>query len=335
MGKITELTAEQAAMLTAMQDEYLRYGLNCDPADRPRANSAFERIYQRLSLGAPWVIWVSSPLGAHLARAMLAAAGSRAQVGAQVRAQVRAQVWDQVGDQKIDFMPAALFGQHDAGWVAWVVAAVAIGVKLRSDTADTFRIFLDLCQSCMWAYAFRGAVIACDRPAAIHRDKIGRLHNTSGPAMAFRDGWTIHAVHGVRVPGWIIEQPSRITVATIESEQNSEIKRVMIERFGWDRYAQESGAEVVDHDERWGTLYRRVAGTEPILWLGVINRSPEPDGSFRRYVLPVHPELRPLPDPAVPSEDFGAPQTLTAFNAVASTFGMTGAAYAAQLSAES
>jgi hypothetical protein len=50
----------------------------------------------------------------------------------------------------------------------------------------------------------------------------------------------------------------------------------------------------------------------------VINRSAEPDGSFRRYILPVDSELRPIPDPAEEGVDFGDSQTLTALNAVAS-----------------
>jgi hypothetical protein len=216
------------------------------------------------------------------------------------------------------------------------MAHVAVGVTLPSHVADGLRIFLDLCQSCMWAYTFRGAVIACERPAAIHRDERGRLHSDTGPAMDFRDGWKIYAVHGVRVPAWLLTEPARLTIDAIHAEPNSEIQRVMIERFGWDEYAEQCGAQVIDHDERWGTLMRRpTRNGDPILFLKVINRSAEPDGSFRRYILPVDSELRPIPDPAEEGVDFGDSQTLTALNAVASTFGMRGGEYAAMLSAES
>jgi hypothetical protein len=56
----------------------------------------------------------------------------------------------------------------------------------------------------------------------------------------------------------------------------------------------------------------------------VVNRSPEPDGSFRRYFLRVNPRLRPIHDDG----SFGEPQAYTARNAVASTFGLSGAEYA-------
>jgi hypothetical protein len=56
----------------------------------------------------------------------------------------------------------------------------------------------------------------------------------------------------------------------------------------------------------------------------VVNRSPEPDGTYRHFFLNVHPELRPM----LPDRSFGPPQRLTARNAVASTFGLSGAEYA-------
>ena len=65
-----------------------------------------------------------------------------------------------------------------------------------------------------------------------------------------------------------------------------------------------------------------------MLFLEVVNGSAEPDGSFRRYVLPIDDECRPLPDPESSDDEFGEPQELTALNAVASTYGMTGKEYA-------
>ena len=179
--------------------------------------------------------------------------------------------------------------------------------------------------SCMWWYPHDGFIIACERPSVICVDAVQRLHNDTGPAIAFRDGWQIYAVHGVRVPDWIIKSPDQITTAKIEAEKNTEIQRVMIERFGWDRYVTTAGFELLDQHERWGTLWRR----GEYLVLEVINRSPEPDGSFRKYMLPVAPGCAPL------GETLGAPQQLTALNAVASTFGMIGEDYARLVDAES
>ncbi len=176
-------------------------------------------------------------------------------------------------------------------------------------------------------------IIAVPRPA-IWR-VADRLHREDGPAVQWADGSRFWFWQGVSVPEPVVADPASITPLAIEAEPNVEVRRVMIERFGWDRYAEAVDAEVLDHDERWGTLLRRGSGREALLFLRVVNRSPEPDGSYRRYVLPVHPELRPIPDAEAGETEFGQPQPLTALNAVASTFGMGGADYARRLGAES
>ena len=195
-------------------------------------------------------------------------------------------------------------------------------MEYQPAAADKLDIMHEIGLSCMWWYPRDGLIIACERPASVAFDTTFRLHNEAGPAVEFRDGWKVYAVHGVRVHGWIIEQPELLTIKTIEAEQNTEIQRVMIERFGWDRYAAECGAAIIDHDDRYGTLYGRNGDAE---FLKVINGSPEPDGSFREYILPVAPHCEPLPDED--GGDLGAPQSLTALNAVASTYGLKGADY--------
>ena len=50
--------------------------------------------------------------------------------------------------------------------------------------------------------------------------------------------------------------PRRITVEAIDAEQNTEVRRVMIERFGAERLIREGGAELVNEDEA-GRLWRR------------------------------------------------------------------------------
>ena len=71
MPKIETLTPEQVAYLPKFRGEYLRHGINCDPADRPRAERAFALAYRRIGKEPVPVIWVDSPLTAQLAFAAL------------------------------------------------------------------------------------------------------------------------------------------------------------------------------------------------------------------------------------------------------------------------
>jgi hypothetical protein len=163
----------------------------------------------------------------------------------------------------------------------------------------------------------------------LERDARNRLHCANGPAMRYPDGWSIYAWHGVRVPQDLIEHPEAISVARIDSERNSEIRRVMIERFGLARYVQESGADVVCEDKDPLGFPRRLLrkptrGNVPeITMVELTNSTPEPDGTRKKYVLCVHPELRPL----LGDGRFGDPQKLTCHNACASTFGLRGEDY--------
>ena len=176
-----------------------------------------------------------------------------------------------------------------------------------------------------------------DRPIVLLVDAENRPHCDDGPFCRWSDGSALYSVHGVRVPAYVVERPQDITVEKIQAEGNAEVRRVMIDRYkrgeeivGAAAYLRDGKAERLDHDEQWGTLWRMPVGDdEPIVCVEVVNRTPEPDGHFKHYFLRCDPQLRPL------RPEGGKPQKLTALNAVASTFGLTGAQYAKELEFES
>lgn len=134
--------------------------------------------------------------------------------------------------------------------------------------------------------------IVSDFPAEpIKMDDQNRPHCDNGPSHRWRDGWSLYHIHGVRVPAQVVMAPETLTVAQIKSENNAEVRRIMIDRYGEDRYIIDSGMRPVAHDETYGTLYveTQEAGA-PVAKIRVINRSPEPDGSFKTYWLDINPE---------------------------------------------
>jgi hypothetical protein len=84
-----------------------------------------------------------------------------------------------------------------------------------------------------------------------------------------------------------------ITIARIDQETNAEVRRVMIERYrhgeeihGVAAFTRDAGGERLDHDECYGTLWRRnIPNDEPIVMIEVVNRTREPDGRFKHYWL--------------------------------------------------
>jgi hypothetical protein len=101
------------------------------------------------------------------------------------------------------------------------------------------------------------------------------------------------------VPDYIIERPHEITVDKIEAQENAEIRRVMIQRYGHARYIQDSGAQLVHSlpDNYYikglqgARLYRKERpGDTPIVMVAVRNSTPEPDGTIKDYWLRVQPD---------------------------------------------
>jgi hypothetical protein len=153
------------------------------------------------------------------------------------------------------------------------------------------------------------------------------LQCDTGPAVSYPDGWNIYYIHGVAVNEQIVMHPETLTLLQINEEPNAEVRRIMVERYGYEKFLRESDAKLVDscpedHALK-GLRTAKLWHIGEIVMLDVLNSTPEPDGSRKTYHLRVHPELRPLLDGGA----LGNAQEPTCQNAVASTFGLTGDEY--------
>lgn len=139
-----------------------------------------------------------------------------------------------------------------------------------------------------WCLPLRGAVIFINRPEFLSFDNVGRLHNNTGPAIRFRgkDSLVVYAINGIRVRKQVVDRS--YNVKDIFNEKNIEIRRIMISRY-LGNFALDAGAEVI-HQDDFGTLYRvNVPDDEPVMYVKVVNSTPEPDGSYRDYWIRVDP----------------------------------------------
>ncbi|WP_375231947.1 DUF6745 domain-containing protein [Streptomyces sp. NWU339] len=176
----------------------------------------------------------------------------------------------------------ALLGQHDAPWLA------ALDGGAGSPLAGLARV----CRSAGWWWPFEKVAVVCERPVALHRDEAGRLDHGDGPALEFPDGFALCAWRGMPVPRAFLKELRTLTPERIRAEENAELRRVMLEYYGYDRYLTDSGAEPVHQDET-GTLWRvELVGDEAVVMVEVVNSTPEPDGTRRTYWLRVPPTTR-------------------------------------------
>lgn len=101
------------------------------------------------------------------------------------------------------------------------------------------------------------------------------------------------AHHYDRIHTLRLAAKGHITVEMIEREANQEVRSAMLERFGFQRYMEAVGAEVVaadeygellEYDTPWAFLAHRLRAVR------VTNSTPEPDGTYRTYILRVPPD---------------------------------------------
>lgn len=312
-------------------------------ADRAAAEEGVRRAYRTAGLAEPErIVWAGSPRAAVEAVEKLTDAGRsvREEVRTRPWAEERRRMYDELGPagwsalwsatgaqlwettaalaERIrsgvvaDLAPRpedeggvrlvlldAVLGQHDAAWLA-----------AFDGRGDRLTGLAEVARNAGWWWPYEKAVVISERPEVLHRDEAGRLDHGAGPALAYPDGFALYAWRGMPVPAAFLAELASLTPQRIREEENAELRRVMLEFYGYDRYLTESGAEPVHRDET-GILWRiALEGDEDVVMVEVVNSTPEPDGTHRTYWLRVPPTTR------------------TAKDGVAWTFGLDGAAYA-------
>ncbi|MFB6892399.1 DUF6745 domain-containing protein [Kitasatospora sp. NPDC056327] len=210
----------------------------------------------------------------------------------------------------------AVRGQHDAPWFAAFEAAGVLGAAPvgpggggGGGGGEAIAALAEVARGAGWWWPYEDVVLVSERPLALHRDEAGRLDHADGPALAYSDGFALHAWRGMPVPAEFLAGLGTVTAERIRTEENAELRRVLLEHYGYERYLSDSGAVPVHQDET-GVLWRiQLPDDEPVVMVEVVNSTAEPDGTFRTYWLRVPPSTR------------------TARAGVAWTFGTTEAEY--------
>lgn len=258
---IDKLTPEQEKAMERYADEWIQIGLCTDRANRENAEYWLKECYKVAGLEPPEIFeWFGSPKAAR-DRAKNLLSGSE---------------------------NYCCYGQHEADWLALYTFYYH---ELGIDQAKDILPMAEVAKECGWWWPYNDRVLVSERPTEIHRNEEGRLHNENGPAIAYEDGFQLFFVHGVRVTEDIVYR--RYSAQDIADESNQELRRIMLDLYGEEKFLVDLGAKPVDKNERNEELYRvEMSGDEALVMVRVINSSPEPDGSYRHYYLRVPPHVQ-------------------------------------------
>jgi hypothetical protein len=189
-------------------------------------------------------------------------------------------------------------GQMDTFWLAYYRFGSMIGCPQKKNLLERLDIMERIAASCGFWFPRNGICVVSDRFASTHWDNTRnaaglptRLHHDTDMAVSFRDGWGIYYWHGLRIPPsheWLFTNRAKLNADAIDKEPNAELRRVMLEIYGFERYLNERDARLIASDELHGVprrLHEVIVAGEPIRVIEVVNGSFEPDGSRRKFSL--------------------------------------------------
>lgn len=135
----------------------------------------------------------------------------------------------------------ACYAQGDVNWLCFYKFMIEV-LGLSSDRDPNPH--LEVAKLAGWWIPLDDAVVICDRASAVHYNDEDQAHCEDGAAIVYRDGSGIYYWNGVRIPKWVIHD---LTVDRIRNEENIEIRRCAIERYG-PKFLSDAGCELVDMD---------------------------------------------------------------------------------------
>lgn len=242
MSNTTDLTPEQEARIPEYREKWIKIGLATGPGDRKVVEEAIHQIYKAAGISPPKIIvWLRSPREGEAIANIVSEKGKPAE---------------------------CLFGSQEAGWLSFYDY---FGEVVGLDCCKALKPFMTIAENAGWWWPFEELAIVTERPETILVDEAGELHCETGPAVEYSDGFRVWAWHGFTVDKRVIEK--EVTLEDIQKEENVEIRRILTERYGEQKYLLDSGAEVIDMDSDEHNGTRALMQMDQRRWLVVADPS--------------------------------------------------------------
>jgi hypothetical protein len=266
-----------------------------DPV-RALVEDGLQAVWQAARAQVRALVWRDAELASRLGREARREARTAllGRLGGRAAAQAASRDWriaTAYVERLVEGVPVWIRGPFGGPGLSWLA-----GLDFFDRAADMvaprrLRGQMEVARSAGGWLPLESVLLLYERPLTLGRDERGRLHSGSGPAVLYPDGWGLWAWHGVRVPRRVIEAPDTLRPADVVGEENAEVRRVMIERLGHDRFLRDAGAVQLSRDEA-GVLWRvELDEAEPLVYVEVTNATPAPEGGHRRHFLRVPPEV--------------------------------------------
>jgi hypothetical protein len=196
MAKIEALTKEQERQMYQFREEWRKIALSTEPIDTIQTKESITKMYKLIGKEPPIFIFCPSLL---FAQFQMAYCREVLPLIFDKKANLRANLGD-----KVKYEPTSFWGNMDAYWIAFYeFPEKFLGVNYKPTDSEKLKLWSILSKSCCWFWCFENYCFVSDRPTSYYWDENYRLHNTSAPAITWRDGWNLHYIHGRLIPSEI------------------------------------------------------------------------------------------------------------------------------------
>jgi hypothetical protein len=272
MKVIDSLTPSQETLIPVYREKWREIALSTESINHQKATAAINAAYQIIGYLRPQIIFCDSP---HRALKQMER-GERNEVTNRLDKKLRIELIEELAKQlgeKLRSDVNLIWSQLRPQLWAQLMRQIsgAIGLKLGegiqpelwacnasifdfyisvlscSHDEKKWQIYRDLILNCGWFFPFENICYVCARPDILSFDNQQRLHAEGSPAIQFRDGFSIYAHHGVRLPArYGTVHPNQWQAEWLLTEDNAELRRVLIQEIGYVRISQELQAKELD-----------------------------------------------------------------------------------------
>lgn len=238
LADLKELTTDQEAQIPDYIEKWKKISCDTTPLDKEQVKNAIAECYTSVGLEPPKrYFWVQNPEEAVKMYFKLAGKNSG--------------------------FPTFVYGYHNSSLAIYDYLYHAVDVE---DCADVLPL-INLAYCCGWCIPEDDYIIVSEKHREYHIDEEGRLHNENGPAIAYEGGFQLWFIHGKEVTEQIVMKPETLTINQIDNEQDTEVRAIMLDRYGWINYIKNANCQLLDERTNY------VEGTEEALYHTVIDNS--------------------------------------------------------------
>ncbi|OUL20472.1 hypothetical protein BV378_29075 [Nostoc sp. RF31YmG] len=281
MSLIEKLTPQQEALIPVYRDKWRKIALSTERIDREKAAEAVKLVYAAMQEEEPEIIFVDSlysaikcvnqldiPSGDTLFDELCDLRQdfqNQHNLFSQFSRELSSKLgreWDELEKEifSLYMIPDYMGGEPDEWesipdliqpieWIRCFFIAYDFDISVFhfSHNQEIWQALESLFKYCGRVLPYKNICILCDRPLHLRFDNQHRLHAEGEPAIEYADGFSLYSYHGVTLPkkyGKV--HPQQWQASWLLTEDNAELRRVLIQGIGYSRICQKLKAIELD-----------------------------------------------------------------------------------------